>query len=164
MTIIIYPFFITIIVHLHCVLFCMIFCVMLILSLLVLSKIGPCFRLYLSNNEKWNYLDSIHIFIKWNKNWSNWEWMWCQCSIVVRILLRFLQILTLLYVSASFSNHGPCDDEHPLYLVPWSVVSHRPGDRFCIHHWYPPFSFIFFSSEILSFLFLTPYSILLHPL
>ena len=57
----------TIIVHLHFVLFYRIFCVMNILSLPVLSKIGTWFGLYFSNNEKWKYLDISHIFIKLNK-------------------------------------------------------------------------------------------------
>ena len=61
------PFFMTIIVHLHCVLFHMIFCVMNILSLPALSKIGTCFGSYFPNNEKWNYLDIDHIFMKLNK-------------------------------------------------------------------------------------------------
>ena len=106
-------------------------CVMIILSLHILSKIGPCFRLYYSNNEKWNYLDSIHIFIKLNENQSNWEWTWRQRSIVVRILL---------YVSTSFSDHGPSGDGHPLHRVPWSAVINSiyitSTCRFCLYFFF----------------------------
>ena len=70
--------------------------------------------------------------------------MWRQYSIFIGILLRILQILTLLYISTSFLNYRPGSDGHPFHRVFWVGFPPWSGDRLCIYHWNLPLSFVFF--------------------